>query len=328
LYIELKNIFSIFSKIENNRIVLVKVLNQDGKNALIEVNGDRLNAKVESELPPSFFAYVLKNGNKINLKILENLNSVRLFKEKEVELIKDFIVSNSLPLIEENIDIVMKIIKNSIPLKIENFELLKYSLLRYKEIPTFLVELLKKGKKIDKDFIDIVVNFKEVLKKFVKKDIFLKNMDSITSENEKNIRELLLFMDFLDKIFERNLDIKFSFRRFDEEDVFIISKIEEKKGKKYIYFDFSSEEIKNFFVSIEIDKIELALSVYLDEELIISFEKEISSKKEEIEKRLKNYYSEKNIHVRFLSYNNNSIFENLFFAENKEKGIVNLDIVI
>lgn len=67
--VELNNIQFNVNKIENNKIMLVKVIQRlDNEEIVIDINGEKVKTKVDREIPDSFFAYVEKKVEKATLK--------------------------------------------------------------------------------------------------------------------------------------------------------------------------------------------------------------------------------------------------------------------
>ncbi|MGC8765096.1 MAG: hypothetical protein ACP5QT_04345 [Brevinematia bacterium] len=334
MQIELYNVSPRLTKIENNKIVLVRVIENNKNEAIVEVNGERFKARVETDIPPSFFAYVerdeSKNQIRLNLKIIEDLKNIESLKieRNEAEIVKDFLFSSSFPLNESNIFIALKLIKNNIPLNIANFELLRFAYRKYKKIPDFLIFLLQNGKIIDRDFIDIIFNIREILRRNSLSELReLKDIEpkEISFQKDNVLENLLIF---LNEISENKLHFNVLQRKYKDDRVLILFRKEERDGKKRYYFDFSSNKIENFFVIIDIDEFCLDISVFLDDEILSEFNYELQNKKEEVKERLKNTFSEKKIDFNFCKYKGNSIFENIIFAENNKNSIRNLDIII
>ncbi|MEJ5284798.1 MAG: hypothetical protein ACP5Q5_05890 [Brevinematia bacterium] len=314
--VELNNIQFNVNKIENNKILLVKVIQRlDNGEIVIDINGEKVKTKVDREIPDSFFAYVEKKVENHNIKIIlriiesfKNLNE-SISDKSQLEIIKDFILLNSLPLIEDNISVAIEMLKNKIPLTVANFELIKYSLRKYGEISFLISEILQAGKKIDKNFIDILFNIKEIIQKVFD-----------DRSNIDVINNFILLVNYLS-------DSKHSFHlRFEEDEYAVITAIEKDGDKKRYYFDFSSENIKNFLVVVDVSKAELLVKVYLEKDILDENSKKLESGKLIFIDKLKKIYPEKKINFNFLEYKNN-IFENKFSSENKNN-IGNLDIII
>ncbi len=334
MYIELKQISSKLNKVENHKIVLVKIIEKNEDMALIEINGERFKAKVETNVPSSFFAYVEKeiiDGQvRINLKMIESLKNIKNFKThtSELEIVKNFMVLNSIPLIEENINIAMNILKNNITLNIANFEILKYSLRKYKKNSEIIIMILQSGKSIDKDFIDLIFNLKEIFGKLdppTLKEFSLKEFKDKQPEKHNIIEN---FEILTNEITGNTLNFEISLKKYKNDKILILSRIENKNGKKRYYFDLSSEKLKNFFVIIDIDTLNLNISVFLDKEITSIFYIELQNKKRELVEKLKKIFKEKKIILNFYEYKKTSIFENIFSAENKKNGPKNLDIIV
>ncbi|MCX7821542.1 MAG: hypothetical protein N2258_07715 [Brevinematales bacterium] len=316
--VELNNIHLNINKIENNKILLIKVIERlPNGEIIIDLNGERVKTKVDRELPDSFFAYVEKKIDKKNIKIIlriiesfKNLNT-SISDKNQLEIIKNFILSNSLPLIEDNIHIVAIMLRKNIPLTTLNFEILKYSLRKYDKFPSFLAEIIQNGKKIDKTFVDIFFNAKEIIS-----HIF----------SEKNENNISIINDLI-SLFNALSDNKYNFGfNFEKDKFFVLTKIEKYGEKKRYYFDFSSDRIKNFLVVIDISSIEMDIKVYLEKEVIDNHSSEFEDARSFFIEKLKNFYSEKKITLNFIEFSNN-IFENEFSSENKNN-IGNLDIII
>ncbi len=317
--VELNNVHLNLNKIENNKILLVKVIERlsDGE-IIIDLNGEKVKAKIDRELPDSFFAYVEKKVEKNNIKIIlrmiENFKNVKesIADKNQLEIIKNFILSNSLPLIEDNIMVAIEILKKRIPLTIHNFEIVKYSLRKYEKFPSFIAEVIQSGKKIDKTFIDILYNIKEIITTILKNKADPSNVDLLN--------KLILLFNFLS-------DNKYNFNiRFEEDKFFLITRIDTEKENKRYCFDFCSDKIKNFLIIIDISPLEVNAKVYLEKDIIDNYFSLLENSKTSFIKKFKTIYSNKNIRLNFLEYNNN-IFENEFFSENKNN-IGNLDIII
>ncbi len=311
--IQIHNLSFNINKIEDNKIVFVKVIEKlSENNIIIDLNGEKIKARIEGDIPESFFAYVEKkveNGSlKVTLKVIESFKNIEttISGKSKLEIVKNFILSNSIPLIEDNINIVLEMLKKNVPLTLINFDIFKYSIRKYEKIPEFIIKLLTEGKKIDKDFIDIILNLKEIIK------------------NENNITEIEKIINLINALshYELNLSIKF------EENKMILTRIETKKNKKRYYFDFSSEKIKDFLVIIDISNSELDGKIYLEKEIISNFEKELKEGLKNFTEKLKKLYPKKNISLNFFEYKKNNIFENEISSENKNNKVSNLDIII
>ncbi len=311
--IQIHNLSFNINKIEDNKIVFVKVIEKlSENNIIIDLNGEKIKARIEGDIPESFFAYVEKkveNGSlKVTLKVIESFKNIEttISGKSKLEIVKNFILSNSIPLIEDNINIVLEMLKKNVPLTLINFDIFKYSIRKYEKIPEFIIKLLTEGKKIDKDFIDIILNLKEIIK------------------NENNITEIEKIINLINALshYELNLSIKF------EENKKILTRIETKENKKRYYFDFSSEKIKDFLVIIDISNSELDGKIYLEKEIISNFEKELKEGLKNFTEKLKKLYPKKNISLNFFEYKKNNIFENEISSENKNNKVSNLDIII
>lgn len=214
-----------------------------------------------------------------------------------------------MPLIEDNISVAIEMLKNKIPLTVINFELIKYSLRKYGEIPFLISEIIGAGKKIDKNFIDIFFNIKEIIKKVFG-----------DRNNNDVLNDLILLLNYLS-------DSKHNFNlRFEKDKYVVITAIEKDGDKKRYYFDFSSENIKNFLVVVDVSNSELLVKVYLEKDILDENSEKLKSGKLIFIDKLKKIYPEKKITFNFLEYKDN-IFENKFSSENKNN-IGNLDIII
>lgn len=329
---------ALLNRLKSDKIVLVKTIEVFDREALIEVNGEILKAKISSKIPPTFFAYVEKSIDEkkqiINLKIIENFKFrgklESYISKNSHETVRNFLIENGLPLLENYINIGMLILKNGIPLHFRNFDLIYHSFMRYGlRFTLFLISLIKKEKKIDEDSISLLANLKYIIKKYLSnKKLFSSFEDWKSGKIDMDVdKNFLILLSFVRKITEDKSYQAFLLKYLDDS-VIVQQRNEEKNKSRFFYFDFSSERLKHFFVSVEINEYEVKIDVFLDKGLIDENKVEIESKKQQLQQRMSSLFPNKRSQINFHQFDNNIIFENSFSSENNKEGLINLDIMV
>lgn len=338
MHIELNNLStSTFNKIKSNSIVFVEVIKTDGKDALLNVNSQKMKAHLNSSVPNSFFAYVeieKDNDNpKVILRVLNSFKESKSFNQylnkNENEISKNFLLENSLPLTYESMQVTLFIIRNHLPLNMNIFSLVYYSFVKYgSNFTRFISELLKNKREFDRDFIDLIANLKNMIKKFdIKKPIEFEEWKNgkIELDEKGNLYFLLNIIKQL--IYDNSYQA--IILKYNDEKIILQQRTVKKDNKKRYYFDFSSDRLKDFLIVVDLDLYTLEINIFLERKFLEENSNKIALRKNYLEDKIKSLFKSKKIKIEFLSFNKNTIFENVFSSENNNgKAFMNLDILI
>ena len=338
MHIELNNLSSsTFNKIKSNSIVFVEVIQRDGKEALLNVNGQKMKAHLNFSVPHSFFAYVeieKENDNsKVILRVLNSFKESKSFTQyinkSENDISKNFLLENSLPLTYESMQVALFIIKNHLPLNMNIFSLVYYSFAKYgSNFTQFISDLLKNKREFDRNFIDLIASLKKIIKKFdMQKLIEFEEWKNGKIElDEKD--NLYFLLNIIKQLIDDN-SYQALVLKYNDEKIILQQRIATKDNKKRYYFDFSSDKLKDFLIIVDIDLYTIEINIFLEKKFLEENSHKIVSKKNYLENNIKNLFKSKKIKIEFLAFNKNTIFENSFSSENNtEKAVMNLDILI
>lgn len=286
-------------KLQNEKIVYVRIVERKENKATIEINGQKLEARLEADTPENFLALVEnspseKDKNTIILRIISAATNKQILKEIQEQniskIIKDFFIENNLPLREDLIKIAIKMYLEGIKLSREWIKFLNIASMKYGEsFANIIFQFLKSNLNIDLSFPEFFFYYRNILKKLL--DNALNAKEKREGENYgKDIIPILknLFSIYFGKESLYNI----SFLDFEKETIIIQSRKEKKKNGERYYFDCSSRELGNILLIIDIEDnyydIKLYIEDFLYKEIANKFEERVEEKSKEISKMIQN----------------------------------------
>lgn len=111
-----------------DRIVSVRVLSREDDGITVLVNGQKLKARMETDPPGYFLAYVEEGpGGRINLRLLDSVRSDAAFQAKQAGQMLDnarmWLLENNLPAGPENLEAAYRLFKSGIKWTVKNLRL-------------------------------------------------------------------------------------------------------------------------------------------------------------------------------------------------------------
>ena len=263
------------NSIQMEKVVSVKVLERKGGTVLIDINGLKTEAVLETKIPDNFLAMVEKDlNNTVKLRVISLMKQNKGFtdqnKVKLEENIKSFLMEKQLPATESYIKLALKLHSAGVKLDPGYLRILNSAANQYGDyFVSVLVTILKNGFKFDKDFPEFLKNLKSFIKllqedhgqKNSKPDLktVLSGLDKSEWENGLNL--------LLVRCSDKNLYYDNAVFEFQDEECFLQVRKTGEKEKKRFYFNLSGAQTGN--VLLVIDQLDSAydIKLYLEDGL-------------------------------------------------------------
>lgn len=261
-------------KLEENRIVNVRIVNKNGNIAQIEINGTRTEARIEADTPDEFLAVLTKEDsqNIVQLRILSSTpkqNSTRSFKTSEE--LAEILVGLSLPLSEEHLQTAFLLHTNGIRITAQTLRMIQTGVAKFgQDIIPFLLMVLQRGYQLDVETLDLIKNYKKwscVFSGFP--EIELESTDDLskllTQKNTEGNSPLdLFFQCLMDSNYYRSFLINYKKEKF-----LIEQKKESKDNPERFYFNLSGDKIGDVFLIVDRIQNGYNLKLFLQPDLLM-----------------------------------------------------------
>lgn len=315
--------------IDTDKIVFVKVIEQHGNKANIEINGISIEAAIETEIPPHFLAYIEKNGSEIRLRVLSSFKQsadFKVFQEKRIaESIRLFFLQNGISFSENQLRLALRYVQAGLKLDKEWLRLTNMAELNYgANAGKTLIFLAKQGLPPDDDFLDFFFGLKKILREGMlrigKQD---PSQPNDTSQETQALKNILGFMQGL-----YGQSYSFSLTRFQEREVLVQSRKEKKDDTTRYYFDLSDPNLGSFLIIIDATDQVYDTTVYLDGDLIRRIDDTETNTIRDLTIAIAGINPEKQFNIRFAEKSDDFRFYLPEFSGEKGNEWGNLDISI
>lgn len=255
---------------QNNRIVQVIVLKRDGGEALIEINGQHLKARLSTDAPDTFLALVQKTGDNIQLRILDSFQQTQeyqnILKQDLLDKAKDFLLASNLPLSSDFVEDALFIIQYGLPLKEQTLKLFHQIKLRFgQEFGTFILSLLQKQVSLNEKDAELLYHIDAILENWIKEQ---KDAKEEFQGNRKK-EDLLKIME---EILSFHSDPKISYVYFKNKDrqEFLRKKTDKQTDKQKTWtFDVSPSAGLNAWLKVTESEQQFSAILSLDPALYL-----------------------------------------------------------
>jgi hypothetical protein len=292
--------------IETDKIVFVKVIEQQGNKANIEINGVSIEATIETEIPPHFLAVIEKNGADIRLRLLSSFKQsadFNAFQEKHIaDNARLFFLQNGISFGENLLRLALRYVQAGLKLDKEWLRLTNMAELNFgPNAGKILIFLAKHGLPPDDDFVDFFFGLKKIIREGM---LRLRKRDGSqpqdVSQETRAMKNVLGFMQGL-----YGTSYSFSLTRFQEREVLVQSRKESGNDATRYYFDLSEPEIGSFLIVVDDVESVYDTTVWLDAGLLHKVDKkgieDLTRKISAVEltKRFNVHFKEKSDDFRF-----------------------------
>lgn len=286
-------------KLQAEKIVYVRIIERNDNNTIIEINGQKIKARLEADTPDSFLALVEnisfeKDRNTIILRIMNSTNNKQIIeeinKQNIYQIIKDFFIENNLPLRDDLMQIAIKMYFEGIKLSKEWIKFFHLTLMKYGESVTNIIfQFLKYNIVIDSDFPDFFYHYKRILKRLLN-NVF--NSKGTKDNDVYGGDAISILKNLFNLYFGLENSYNISFLDFEKETIIIQSRKERKKNGERYYFDCLSEELGNILVIVDIENNYYNAKLYVEDFLYrkieTNFKGGVEKKSREISKMIQN----------------------------------------
>ncbi len=278
-----------------SKVVHVKVLEQKGNDAVIELNGLKMNAKMDQGLPPNFLAFVENIEGNFQLKVLSNVKNsesfLQLNREQLLEKIEAFFLENHLPFSSSLLKIALRFTEAGLRLDRNMLNLVHRLFLKHGEaFSSFLINLASRGIDLNQENIHFFYQWNKVLSVLLKKSQDLTESDKSRQEDESDT-----LIGFLGHLFGVKYDARLLGRDEQAPLVQIVKK--EENGTQRFYIDVSGQD--HFLLVIDWSKDSVDISVLLGKSLYDSIHNRIEENQPRLTGSLRKQYPERQVIVGF-----------------------------
>ncbi len=339
--IQLINQESLLKKnLQPDKIVNVKVIKIEENKATIEINGQKAQAAVNSDIPDNFFALVESgiddNGRQIfKLRVIGSLiNAEYLQGKKEASLlenIKNILIENNLPLKDSFFQTALKMHQSGLKLNKDLLKFLHLASIKYSQsYADLFINFFRNGLSLDMEFIDFFSHLKKILKLYIQ-NLRSKSLskDEKISPDENQVDHIHILEGLFQAYFGKESAFGISYLQNNKEDIPVLQRKEKKADKERFYFDCSSEKTGGFIIILDKFENGYDVNVYLETSYLERFSGEIKDYAGNISPALSRKLNNKKIIVAFHEFKN----PNLFWIKDKDRpentenrDLFNLDI--
>lgn len=245
-----------------SKVVHIKVIEQQGTKAVIELNGVRMQATMEQGLPGSFLAFVEETDGIFHLKPLSRVKHSPGFQELNrlqlLEKIEAFFMEHNLPFSPGLLRIALHFTENGLKLDktLLNF-FYRISIQAGEGEALFLIYILSRGADLDREDVQFLLHLKQVLR------MLLSDEEKTPSVESGGRKSTDLIKEFLAGIFQIRYDARLMKRDGQEYLVQVMDSSQD--DQKRYFFDISQD----FTLLLTIDWSDEAcdISVYVEQSL-------------------------------------------------------------
>ncbi len=180
---------------QNRQIVRVVIVSRTGENVLVDINGQKMQAHLDTDISDSFLALVQVNGKNIHLRVLDSFQHTKeyqnLMQQEYLDRTRDFLVSSGLPLSGDFVEDALFLIKYGLPLEKSILKLFHYSKLRFdRPFASFLLSLIQKGLSVNEQDSELLYHLDQILEKWVK-EIADPSIPPDKTHNKENLLKIM-----------------------------------------------------------------------------------------------------------------------------------------
>jgi hypothetical protein len=247
----------------SERIVNVRVIEQNGERAITDINGMRVEAKIEGQIPQSFLAFVERTPDGMRLRVLSGIKDSPLFshiaRDKLLDNLRIFLLQNGFPLEERHLNTALLLTERGIRLSRDNFKLLLTAEARYGgKFAEIVAGMMGKGIAADEDFPDFLFRLRDIWRGILDADL-----PGADQEIAKDTADKL--KAFFSAVYGERYDAKLM--KQGERNLLVQSRIRVKNDVRRYIFDISDSETGSLTVAAESGHEGYRITVYINREL-------------------------------------------------------------
>lgn len=315
--------------IEAEKIVNVKVVERKGGTAIVDINGTKIEARLETETPDNFLAFVEKQKDGIKLRILSSFKNTEQFsdvsKQKLLSAVKMFFLNNNIMFTESYLQAALKLYYAGLKLDKKLLMLVHQALLKYGgSFTNALVDLLSNGLVGDSEFLELFFYLKELYKKLLKNNwAVLRDGGIDSAESFEDEAKAKLFSNLL-SLFSAILhsDYNSYLFRYGDKELLVQSKIKKDGKHTRYYFDISGEGVGGLLIRVDNLDYGYNIVVSTDKETYTVLEPILVDKRDDLKRKLNRIITTKQIEISF----NGNYEDFAFFRNENEEQIENKSI--
>ncbi len=281
-----------------SKVVHVRVIEQKGNAVVIEMNGIRMNARMDEGLPQNFLAFIENTGNTVQLKLLKNVQSSEGFKQltrqKLVEKIESFFLSNNIPFSQSLLKMALRFTESGLKLDKTLLNTLhRISLSLGEDFAAFLINLASQGIELNRELIHFFYQFRNTLRKLLKD----KGSEASTDSQEDRPHPSDLLIGLMSSLFDTRYDAKL--RECDQGELLIQVVRRDEEGIQRFYIDISLNDEDKLLIVIDWGETLLKANVLMSQELYNGIITELNIKKDTLLDKIRNITRDKELTLDF-----------------------------
>ncbi|NPV01347.1 MAG: hypothetical protein HPY53_08185 [Brevinematales bacterium] len=247
----------------SERIVNVRVIEQNGERAITDINGQRVEAKIEGQIPRSFLAFVERSPDGMKLRVLSGIKDSPLFthiaRDRLLNNLRIFLLQNGFPLEERHLNTALLLTERGIRLARENFKLLLMAGARYGDkFAETVADFMGKGVAADEGFPEFLFRLRDILREIL--DTGLPPEDKAAANDAADKLKA-----FFSAVYGEKYDARMV--RQGGRELLVQSRVKVKNDIRRYIFDISDNETGNLTVAAESGNEGYRITVYINKEL-------------------------------------------------------------
>lgn len=331
--------------LETDKIVHVKVIERRGGNsAIIELNGYRTEALIETDVPDNFLAYAefgAKQADQVSVKlrVLSSFRNTREFSEYNrqmlIDSVKMFLMENNLPMDQESYENALLLRSAGIKLSAVLLKILNQASLRNSEdFVQTMIGFMKKGMTLDTDFPDLFFEIRKVLRQLLTVTAESQARNGEAEPEKASAKSALenLYSVF-SKVFGNGNDYRAFLLGRGDKDTLVQYRVRKHPGRERFYFELSDEETvepKGLLV-IDRDNDSYRINVFINPGLYRDAKEKLAEGRLSLLSSLQGRIPDRKLLLEFVEMKNEYAFWNDEEPETSPEGetnLFNLDISV
>ncbi|OHD54946.1 MAG: hypothetical protein A2Y33_03050 [Spirochaetes bacterium GWF1_51_8] len=304
------------------RIVNVRVIEQNGERASAEINGIRVDAKIEGDVPASFLAFAERTPEGMKLRVLSGIKESPLFahiaRDKLLDNLRVFLLQNGFPLDERHLNMSLLLSERGLRLSRENLKALLMASARYGDgFAETIAGLMAKGIVPDEDFPEFFFRIRDILREMMKHGEPPADGQKSAADTLKEFLGFIAGGGYKARLIEHN-----------GKSLTVQSRVVDRNGRKRFYFDLSSENTGALFITADLSEEGYRITVYIGRGLFTAIKDKIETESAGFYRTLREKLPEFRFAVSYMETEDDFMFFRAEGDGEDRKIIPELDIFI
>lgn len=318
------------NRLQNDKVVSVNVLNRSGDKAEVEVNGIKMSATLETDTPDRFLAFLVKDDNGIQLRLLSSFKNTDVYKQINREQIADrlsgLLYQEGLPLNEENLRAGIRLLEGGVNPNKHLIKLIKMVEINFgKPFGDMILGLLRQDSFMDMTLPEILYRLKEIYREGLSDRAFRYDPEKgfIQPQSDDPKPDLFQIHVFLQQLFGRSFDAKLL--EYGDDRLTVFGRKKGKDSAQSYIFDLTSDLLGQFLIEVAWGEQDCRLVIRMEPTLYEELKENLDRKRPVLINRLNDYLIERQVTIQFREIVHPFEFY-LIDNESSTETITNLDI--